>query len=123
MILVISTIIVTGIVFVINKNNKIPDGYIAVFHGGSGEIIFETYVYKNNDRQTNSGFDYINTTSTTTYWGSGEWKTRITDRGHVQWSDAVFEVAKVNNAYSYVTLPNSDKTYTIEEYMQLFLMN
>ncbi len=25
--------------------------------------------------------------------------------------------------YSYVTLPNSDKTYTIEEYMDMFLMN
>ena len=64
-----------------------------------------------------------NVTKTTTYWGSTEWNTKITKRGSVQWTDNVFEVAKENNAYSYVTLPDSDKIYTIEEYMQMFLMN
>ena len=130
MILVISAIIVSGILVVINKNSKnnknndkIPDGYIAVFHGGSGEIIYETYIYKNNNGHANSGFNYINVTSTTTSWGSSEWDTKITEQGSVQWTDNVFEAAKENNAYSYVTLPNSDKTYTIEEYMQMFLMN
>ena len=124
-ILIIVIFIVSYIIVTINQNNndKIPDDYIAVFHGGSGEITYETYIYKINNEYANSGFDYINVTKTTTCWGSTEWNTKITKRGSVQWTDNVFEVAKENNAYSYVTLPDSDKIYTIEEYMQMFLMN
>ena len=124
-ILIIVIFIVSYIIVTINQNNndKIPDDYIAVFHGGSGEITYETYIYKINNEDANSGFDYVNVTKTTTYWGSTKWNTKITKCGSVQWTDNVFEVAKENNAYSYVTLPDSDKIYTIEEYMQMFLMN
>ncbi len=123
-ILVISALIVSYILVVINNNNsKIPDGYIAIFHGGSGEVIYETYIYKINNGQANYGFNYINLTKTTTSYGSSKWNTKITKRGSVDWTDNVFEVAKENNAYSYVILPNSDKTYTIEEYMRMFLMD
>ena len=104
-------------------DNKIPDNYIAIFHGGSGEITFETYIYKKDNGHANSGFDYINVTNTTVSWGSSEWNTKITKRGSVQWTDDVFGVAKENNAYSYVTLPNSNNTYTVEEYMHMFIMN
>ena len=117
--------LVFGSIIYINKttNNKIPDGYIAIFHGGAGEITYETYIYKKDNGHANSGFDYINVTNTTVSWGSSEWNSKITKRGSVQWTDDVFEVAKENGAYSYVTLPNSDKTYTIEQYMSMFLMN
>ena len=117
--------LVAGSIIYINKttNNKISDGYIAIFHGGAGEITYETYIYKKDNGHANSGFDYINVTNTTVSWGSSEWNSKITKRGSVQWTDDVFEVAKENGAYSYVTLPNSDKTYTIEQYMSMFLMN
>ena len=128
--LVVCVFICGCILVLLNKNNKenknnskISDGYIAIFHGGSGEITYQTYIYKINNGHANSGFDYINVTSTTTFWGSSQWNTKITKRGSVQWTDNVFEVAKENNAYSFVTLPNSNKTYKIEEYMQMFLMN
>ena len=130
MILIIIALMVSYILVTINKNSKdntdndkIPDGYIAVFHGGSGEITYETYIYKINNKQANSGFNYVNVTKTTTHWGSSEWNTKITKSGSVQWTDNIFEVARENNAYSCVTLPNSNKIYTIEEYMQTFLMN
>ena len=130
MILIIIALMVSYILVTINKNSKdntdndkIPDGYIAVFHGGSGEITYETYIYKINNKQANSGFNYVNVTKTTTHWGSSEWNTKITKSGSVQWTDNVFEVARENNAYSCVTLPNSNKIYTIEEYMQMFLLN
>lgn len=123
-ILIIVIFIVSYIIVIINKNNgKIPYDYIAVFHGGSGEITYETYIYKIDNGHLNLGFEYINVTNTTTSWGSDEWNTKITKRGSVQWTDDVFGIAKENNAYSYVTLPNSDKTYTIEEFMKMFLMN
>lgn len=107
----------------IESNDEIPNNYIAIFHGGSGEIVYETYIYKINNGEANYGFNYINVTKTTTSYGSSEWNTKITKHGSVAWTDNVFGVAKENNAYSYVTLPNSDKIYSIEEYQQMFLMN
>lgn len=129
-ILVMIIIIISSLLVAVNKNSEdtmnsdeIPDGYIAIFHGGVGERTYETYIYKNNNGHENSDFDYINVTSATVYWGSKQCNRKITKQGTVQWTDDVFSVAKENNAYSFVTLPNSNKTYTIEEYMNMFLMN
>lgn len=114
LILAIGILAISGLVILLN--NKVPDDYIAVFHGESGTITYETYIYKRNNGRANSGFNYVNVTS------SKENK-KITKHGSVQWTDDVFKVAYENNAYSYVTLPNNNKKYTIEEYMKMFLMN
>lgn len=106
-----------------SNSDSIPDNYIAVFNGGSGEITYSTYIYKIDNGQANYGFEYINTTNTTISFGSTKWNTKITSKGKVDWTDDVFSVARNNNAYSYVKLPNNDKTYTIDEYMSMFLMN
>lgn len=130
LIVVISLIIIAGLsaIFIITnktlkENNNIPKEYIAVFHGGSGERTYETYIYKQDNGHNNYGFDYINVTSTTKSWGSSEKTSKITKRGSVQWTDEVFTVAKKNNAYDYVTLPNNNKTYTIKQYQKMFIMN
>ena len=122
---VIALGIIGGILLLNNgtNNDEIPTGYISVFHGGSGEIVYETYIYKEDNGHDNSGFNYINVTKTTKSYGSSDWNTKITKKGSLQWTDDVFVAAKENNAYSYVTLPNSDKTYTIEEYMNMFVMD
>ena len=91
---------------------KIPENYIAIFHGSSDKTNYKTYIYKIDTEEANYGFSYINTTND-----------KITDKGKVDWTDNVFEVAKENKAYSYVTLPNNDKKYTIDEYSRMFLMN
>lgn len=122
-ILIITFIIFVSIKKINEESNIIPDDYIAVFNGGAGEVTYSTYVYKINNNQPNYGFKYINTINTTTYWGSTERTIKITDRGTVDWTDGVFSVAQEHGAYSYVLLPNSDKTYTIDEFMQMFLMN
>lgn len=117
-------IIITLIILFIKENNsKIPDDYIAVFHGGSGEITYETYIYKINNGHENYGFKYINVTSTTKSYGSHKWEHKITKRGSFDWTDGAFIIAKENNAYSYVTKQNSNKHLTIEEFMVVFLMN
>ena len=134
LIIVISVIVVLclmglGLYYFLGRNsisisgNNIPDNYICVFHGGVGEVTYSTYIYKIDNGQANRGFSYINTTNTTKSYGSSEWNIKVTSRGKVEWTDNVFGVAKKNNAYSYVTVPNSDKTYTIEEYMSMFIMN
>ena len=69
------------------------------------------------------GFKYINTTCTTKSWGSSEYNENITAKGKITFTDGVFEVAEDNNAYSYVTIPDSDKIYSIEEFQNIFLMD
>lgn len=106
-----------------DEDNNIPEDYIAVFNGGVGEVTYSTYIYKIDNGHANYGFKYINTTNTTVSWGSSEWKSKVTGRGEVTWTDEVFSVAKKNGAYSYVMLPNDSKTYTIEEFQIMFTMD
>lgn len=103
-------------------NNTIPNDYIAVFNGGSGEITYSTYIYKIDNDQQNYGFKYINTTNTTVTDGSTEWKSTITKKGEVGFTTEVFKIAKENNAYSYVKLPNDNNIYEIEEFATMFTM-
>lgn len=104
------------------KSDKIPEDYIAVFNGGSGERTYSTYIYKINNGQANYGFNYINTINTTTSWGSSNWNIIITSKGTVNGTKEVFAIAKENNAYAYVKRPNDSKIYTIDEYMSMFLL-
>ena len=113
----------TYIYFKYKSYNKIPGNYVAMFKGGSGEIINTTYIYKIQNGQANYGYEYINVTSHTQSWGSSKWETNITGKGEVAWTDDVFIVAEKNGAYNYVVVPNSNDIYTIEEFMNMFLMN
>jgi hypothetical protein len=109
---------------ILKKNSSgIPNDYIAVFHGGAGEITYSTYIYKVDNGKENYGFKYINTTNTTKSWGSPKWKTKITKRGEFDWTDGAFEVAEKNSAYDYVQLPNSEEIYSIEEFRSIFMKN
>ena len=111
-------------IFYVKKNIKdIPNDYIAVFHGGAGEMTYSTYIYKIDNNHENYGFKYINTTRMTKSWGSTEAETKITKRGEFDWKDGAFIIAKKNNAYDYVKLPNSKKIYSIEEFKSMFMMN
>lgn len=126
MIIVLIPIIVvcTLMLFIKSSDNEIiPDGYIAVFHGGVGEQTYQTYIYKIDNGQANRGFKYINVTSTTEFWGSPNWITEINDEGEFDWTDGAFIVAEKHGAYSYVTVPNNDEVYTIEEFQKKFIMN
>ena len=127
LIIAITALLLIGITTYILFNPKtkieseyIPENYIAVFHGENKGIIFETYIYKVDNKQANMGFNYINTVTVKT---SKKIKTTIAKQGEVTWTDDVFPVAKKHGAYDYVTMPNSDKQYSIEDFQILFLMN
>lgn len=126
--LVLITVAVLGILgfclqFKYQNNSDIPNDYIAIFHGGVGELTYETYIYKIDNGHVNRGFKYINVTSMTESRGSSNWKHKINDKGEFDWTDGAFLVAKNHGAYSYVTLPKNDKIYTIEEFQSMFIMN
>jgi len=122
-VLVLAIIILILSIWTLNKSNNIPNDYIAVFHGGAGEVTYSTYIYKIDNGKANYGFKYINTTNATKSWGSTEWEVRITKKGQFDWTDGAFIVAKENNAYDYVKIPNSEKIYSIEEFQKIFIMN
>ena len=128
LIITILMVVIVSILLLFIKNNvvlpkEVPDGYVAVFHGGVGELTYSTYIYKIDNGQANYGFEYINTTNTTKSWGSPDWNIKITEKGEFDWTDGAFIVAKKNNAYSYVTIPGDKKTYSIEEFQGMFIMN
>lgn len=104
-------------------SNSIPNDYIAIFHGGVGEQTYQTYIYKINNGQANFGFKYINVTSTTESLKSSKRKYKINNKGRFDWTDEAFTVAKKHGAYSYVTVPNDDKIYSIEEFKIEFIMD
>ena len=96
---------------------------IATFHGGVGEVTYETVIYKIPNGDANMGFKYENKTCTTKRWGSSEWDCTTTKKGEVTWTESVFDVAEENGAYSYVTRPNDSKTYTLEQFADMFMMD
>ena len=94
---------------------------LAVFHGGSGEVTYNTYIYKINSGHANMGYKYRNETCTTKSWGSSEWNCHDVKTGQFTWTDEAFTIAKNHGAYSYVTQPNDSKTYTINEFEKIFM--
>ena len=104
-------------------DQNIPTDYIAEFCGGSGEMIYSTYIYKIDNGHANMGFKYINTESHTKFWGSSEWIVKIVDEGEFDFTDGAFIVAREHGAYSYITEPGNEKNFTIEEYQGRFIMN
>lgn len=104
------------------KSYEIPDGYIAVFHGGADDLSAETYIYKIDNGAANHGFEYINVTRSSFGVDHTE-QVKFKGKGEVMWTDDVFTAAEANDAYDYVTIPGDDKIYTIEEFMMMFLMD
>ena len=126
--IVLSVIIL--IVFILNSfgfkkkdYNYVKDGYIAVFHGGSGEITYSTYIYKIDNDHLNMGFEYINTVNTTVSWGSSEWESKVVSSGEFDFTDGAFVVARKHGAYDYVIESSTNEKYTIEEFQNRFLMD
>ena len=99
-------IIIVGIIIFINyKNyNKIEDGYMVIFHGNKNE----TYIYKDN-----KNYKYINVKIVNK-------KKKVTKRGIVSKKEEIFEVAKKNDAYEYVTLVDKEEQYRVEDFKPLF---
>jgi len=114
LLLVVLCVMTTAIIYYYNYQ-KIPKDYIAIFHGGSGEVTYSTYVYHKDNL---SKYKYINTTNSTDSWGSTERKIKVTKRGKVTFANELFKVAEENGAYRYVKFPNDNKIYPVEEFIQ-----
>lgn len=128
---ILGIVIILGVLLGVNAfvnketmvSDDIPEKYLFVFHGGSGELTKSTYIYKIDNEHANMGFKYINTENYTKYWGSSERIIKIVDQGEFVWTDGAFTIAKKHGAYSYIIEANNDKSFTIEEYQKRFIMN
>lgn len=104
----------------ITSDTVITDGYIAVFHGEAYGRVRETYIYKTENGAKNYGFEYVNIEINDSSLSE---QINIIGKGSVMWTDDVFLVAKANNAYDYVTIPSDETIYTIDEFIEMFIMN
>lgn len=96
---------------------------LAVFHGGSGEVTYNTYIYKIISGHANMGFKYRNETCITKTYGSSVSNCKDVGSGQFTWTDEAFIIAKKHGAYSYVTVPGEDKIYSIEKFAEKFMMD
>ena len=97
------------------EGDKIEEGYIAVFRSAYNVDVetYETFVYK-----TETGYKYVNTTSTRLEYTSRK-KHTITGSGEVSTKEEILEQAKKNSADTFVTLPDSDILYFIDKFMSM----
>ena len=116
--LMIGVLVILAIIsfpFALKNNGKhFSEGSIAIFHDSND--INRTYIYKEDNDQANMGFRYINAV------GHGK-SYKILSEGYFDFTDGAFKVAKEHGAYSYVTVPDNDRKYSIEEFQSMFLMN
>ena len=111
--------------FITSKTTSYPEyeTELAIFHGESGGKVYLTHIYKIISGHANMGFKYVNETCTPKSWISYEWNCVATKTGQFTWTDDAFDIAKENNAYSYVEVPGDDKTYSIDEFAKRFIMD
>lgn len=95
------------------EKKKNEDRYIAILRDGTGEITWETYVYKDK-----TGYVYVNTTSTTESWGSTKWKTVIDSTGRAASREEIVEIAKEHGSGKFCTFPGDNDPHPIEDFLK-----
>ena len=96
-------------------DTEIRDDWFAVIQGGSGEIIFKTYVYKTDDDK----YEYINVTSTTVSYGATEWNDVVSGSGAADTREAVVLAAKEFGSCGFVMFADKGSTvFSIDEFLE-----
>ena len=94
---------------------EIRDDWFAVIQGGSGEIIFKTYVYKTDDDK----YEYINVTSTTVSYGATEWNDVVSGSGAADTREALVLAAKEFGSCGFVMFADKGSTvFSIDEFLE-----
>lgn len=93
---------------------QIPDGWIASFRNGAGEIMIETFVYEDI-----KGYKCINVQAITVSWGATQWKNRFKSETTAADKDAVMEVAKQFGSDGFVIFPDDlNKACDVGEFLK-----
>ena len=95
-----------------NRDFRPDDGYVAVLRGGSGERTYETYVYR-----TDSGYMYVNVTSTTVSWGAAQWTSSLDSSDTVATKEEVLEIARGHSSGEFVTFPGDGSGHPVDDFL------
>ena len=98
-ILIISLLVIVATSIVLNKKD-INDNYYMEFIGGSGEEIYTTYLYWDGKQDA----DYICTRSVTKSYGSPDWDETVIKKGHINFVQQIYEIAKNNSSFDFATI-------------------
>ena len=109
MLIIAAIIVLIGTVLIPHlKKHKydkltITDGYYAVLKGESGEVIYNTYLYINNNNKKVEYY-YIQSESRKESSESTEMKEKITGKGNLDYPQDVIDKAKENKSAEYAIL-------------------
>ena len=117
--LILAQVAVIAYSYINDDKAVVKDDYIAVFKSESGESVNATYLYVTKKKNKKKKYTYINTKSTYSGYDSTNWTEKITKTGTLKKRKKIFEIAKKNNAYSYVRYEDG-KIYSIEEFKKMF---
>ena len=117
--LILAQIAIIAYSYINDDKAVVKDDYIAVFKSESGESVNATYLYVTKKKNKKKKYTYINTKSTYSGYDSTNWTEKITKTGTLKKRKKIFEIAKKNNAYSYVRYEDG-KIYSIEEFKKMF---
>ena len=117
--LILAQVTIIAYSYIYDDKAVVKDDYIAVFKSESGESVNATYLYVTKKKNKKKKYTYINTKSTYSGYDSTNWTEKITKTGTLKKRKKIFEIAKKNNAYSYVRYEDG-KIYSIEEFKKMF---
>ncbi len=121
-IIILLVIVIEAIVVTISYkgNNKeiIPNNYIIVFKGETGEKVNTTYIYKVKKKKKTT-YKYINTVTNYTGKDSSQIEEKIIKKGSLKKLKEAKKIATKNNAASYVKYEDGN-IYTMEEFQEKF---
>lgn len=117
-ILLVSQIGIITYSYINDDPATVSTDFIAAFKGESGEVVYSTYLYQKKKKKKKT-YTYINTVSTLSGYDSTNWNEEIIKKGKLKKKKEIYDIAKKNNAYSYVKYEDG-KIYSIEEFQKMF---
>ena len=96
---------------------NIPEGYIGIAYSNiSPEIGTDIYVYKIDNDDGSSYYEYIAVNWSTESWGSTEIEKTIDEKGAIYNIDELIHYLKTNAYGGYVVVPGEEEGKTFEEF-------
>ena len=107
---------------------SIPDGYIGIAYSNFSPVeslikMFESFVYKINNDDGSSYYEYIAVNWSTKSWGSTEYEKVIDEKGEIHNIDELIKYLKSNAYGGYVAVPGEEEGKTFDEFKTMLEKN
>ena len=101
----------------LEKDYKLPDGWIASLRDGAGEIMYETFIYREG-----TGYKYINVVAMTESWGATKWNNHFKSEGTCQTKEEVIKAAEAFGSAGFMVLPDDlTKAHSVDDFIKMDL--